>query len=68
MVITAGGAGGAGGVMGEMVPDICCDFAPATLLSTDPDSAVPGKDYPMTRLPSVKSGVGAVGARGRGSR
>lgn len=50
--------------MGGVVPDICCDFALTTLLSTDPDSAVPGRDYPMTHLSSeVRSG----GRGGEGS-
>lgn len=36
----------------QMVLDICSDFAPAALLSTNTDSTVPGRDYPMTQLSS----------------
>lgn len=48
-----------------MVPDICCDFALTRLLSTDPNSAVPGRDYPMTQLSSEVRGGGG-GERGGG--
>lgn len=37
----------------RQVSDICADSAPAAVLSNDPDSMVPGRDYPTTRLQPV---------------
>lgn len=37
------------------VSDICADSGPAAALSNDPDSVVPGRDYPTTQVSAVKS-------------
>lgn len=39
----------------RQVSDICADSAPVAALSNDPDSVVPGRDYPTTQLSTLKS-------------
>lgn len=41
------------------------DLAPAGRLSSDPDSTVPGRDYPMTQLSPLKSAIRRDGGGGR---